>query len=163
MSDVDDVQDADDPEDPRPVPLPLPEPLPLTGRTARLTEAAQARWNDARERFELVDLAGAIADRDKDAHGSVLGSALALRLFLFLVPTTVVVAVNLSPEGRPESGTIRMLSSSGGSGDAAKQAFEAARRAIIRCGASGFDLPAEKYDQWRDIEMTFNPERMRIK
>ena len=44
-----------------------------------------------------------------------------------------------------------------------KQAFEAARRAIIRCGSSGFDLPAEKYGHWRDIEMTFNPERMRIR
>ncbi|MCB1365299.1 MAG: energy transducer TonB, partial [Rhodobacteraceae bacterium] len=77
--------------------------------------------------------------------------------------TTVVVTVSMAQDGKPEVGTIRMLSSSGGSGDAAKQAFEAARRAIIRCGASGFDLPAEKYDQWRDIEMTFNPERMRIK
>ena len=46
---------------------------------------------------------------------------------------------------------------------AAQQAFEAARRAIIRCGVSGFDLPAEKYDQWQEIEMTFNPEQMRIK
>ena len=40
---------------------------------------------------------------------------------------------------------------------------EAARRAIIRCGARGFELPPEKYEQWRDIEMTFDPERMRIK
>ena len=45
----------------------------------------------------------------------------------------------------------------------ARQAFEAARRAIIRCGAQGFDLPREKYDHWRDIEMVFNPEKMRIK
>lgn len=45
----------------------------------------------------------------------------------------------------------------------ATQAFEAARRAILRCGATGYDLPAEKYGQWRDIEMTFNPEKMRIK
>ncbi|PCJ09011.1 MAG: energy transducer TonB [Rhodobacteraceae bacterium] len=77
--------------------------------------------------------------------------------------TTVVVGVSLSQDGKPEVGTIRMLSSTGGSGDAAKQAFEAARRAIIRCGAKGFQLPPEKYGQWRDIEMTFNPERMRIK
>ena len=67
------------------------------------------------------------------------------------------------PENQVEVGTIRMLSSTGGSGTAAKQAFEAARRAIIRCGAKGFQLPPEKYGQWRDIEMTFNPERMRIK
>jgi hypothetical protein len=56
-----------------------------------------------------------------------------------------------------------MLSASGGGDAAAKQAFEAARRAIIRCGNDGFDLPVEKYDHWRDIEMTFNPEKMRIK
>ena len=41
--------------------------------------------------------------------------------------------------------------------------YEAARRAIIRCGAKGFQLPPEKYEQWRNIEMEFNPERMRIK
>ena len=59
--------------------------------------------------------------------------------------------------------SIEMLSASGGSAAAARQAFEAARRAIIRCGASGYDLPTEKYDRWRNIEMTFNPEKMRIR
>jgi len=77
--------------------------------------------------------------------------------------TTVVVGVSMTLEGKPETGSIRMLSSSGGPDSAAKQAYEAARRAIIRCGAKGFNLPAEKYGQWREIEMTFNPERMRIK
>ncbi|TDK48016.1 energy transducer TonB, partial [Antarcticimicrobium luteum] len=77
--------------------------------------------------------------------------------------TTVVVAVSLSQDGKPQMETIRMMSYSGGGEGAAKQAFEAARRAIIRCGATGFSLPAAKYDRWRDIEMTFNPERMRIK
>jgi len=77
--------------------------------------------------------------------------------------TTVVVGVSMTPEGKPESSSIRLLSSSGGPDAAAKQAFEAARRAIIRCGARGYNLPAEKYARWREIEMTFNPERMRIK
>ncbi len=77
--------------------------------------------------------------------------------------TTVEVAVSLDPEGRPKTGTIRMMASTGGSASAAKQAYEAARRAIIRCGAKGFSLPSEKYDHWRDIVMTFNPEKMRIK
>ena len=77
--------------------------------------------------------------------------------------TTVVVGVEMSEDAKPVVSSIQMLSASGGSGDAAKQAFEAARRAIIRCGSGGFDLPVEKYDRWRDIEMTFNPERMRIK
>lgn len=77
--------------------------------------------------------------------------------------TTVVVSVSMSEDSRPVTGSIQMLSASGGSGEAAKQAYEAARRAIIRCGAKGFNLPVEKYDHWRDIEMTFNPEKMRIK
>ncbi len=79
------------------------------------------------------------------------------------IATTVVVAVSMEQNGTPRIETIRMLSSSGGSADAARQAFEAARRAIIRCGTRGYDLPAEKYGHWRDIEMTFNPERMRVR
>lgn len=77
--------------------------------------------------------------------------------------TTVVVGVDMTQDGKPVVGSIRMLSSSGGPDAAANQAFEAARRAIIRCGARGYDLPQEKFDQWREIEMTFNPERMRVK
>ncbi len=77
--------------------------------------------------------------------------------------TTVVVSVQMNQDGTPETGTIRMVDSQGGSSGSASQAFQAARRAIIRCGARGFDLPAEKYEQWREIEMTFNPEKMRIK
>ena len=77
--------------------------------------------------------------------------------------TTVVVAVSMTEDGKPVSGSIRMLSSSGGNAGSAKQAFDAARRAILRCGAKGYDLPAEKFGQWKEIEMTFNPERMRIK
>ncbi|MFT6457541.1 MAG: hypothetical protein ACJARR_001416 [Pseudophaeobacter arcticus] len=77
--------------------------------------------------------------------------------------TTVEVSVSLEPDGRPKTGSIRMVSSTGGSTGAAKQAYEAARRAIIRCGAKGFKLPSDKYDHWRDIVMTFNPEKMRIK
>ena len=77
--------------------------------------------------------------------------------------TTVVVSVPMFENGKPDTGGIRMLNHSGGSAAAAQQAYEAARRAIIRCGNDGFNLPPEKFEQWRDIEMTFNPERMRIK
>ena len=76
---------------------------------------------------------------------------------------TVVVAVSLTQDGKPVLSSIRLVASEGGTNASAKQAFEAARRAVIRCGARGFQLPNDKYDQWKDIEMTFNPERMRIK
>lgn len=76
---------------------------------------------------------------------------------------TVTVAVSVAQSGVPDAGSIQMIGFEGGSDGAARQAFEAARRAIIRCGATGFKLPAEKYEQWRNIEMVFNPEKMRIK
>ncbi len=77
--------------------------------------------------------------------------------------TVVVVGFSLSRDGKVVSGSLRMLDSSGGTAASAKQAYEAARRAVLRCGAKGYDLPADKYAQWQDIEITFNPERMRIK
>ena len=77
--------------------------------------------------------------------------------------TTVTLAVAMGRDGRPDAGSIRMLGFEGGTESAARQAYEAARRAVIRCGAQGFPLPVEKYDHWRDIEMTFNPEGMRFR
>ncbi|WP_294227539.1 hypothetical protein [uncultured Shimia sp.] len=73
---------------------------------------------------------------------------------------TVVVGLNLDQNGKVQ-GDIRMLSYEGGDDAAAKTAFAAARRAVLRCQKSGYDLPAEKYDHWRDVEITFNPEKMR--
>lgn len=70
--------------------------------------------------------------------------------------TVVTVFVSLDRDGRPDTGSIRMVGFRDGTEATARQAFEAARRAIIRCGNNGFPLPVEKYEQWREIEMTFN-------
>lgn len=56
-----------------------------------LTDRSMAKLDALRQRSRLVDLLLALVDRDRAAHGSVLGSAIALRLFLFLAPSTVVV------------------------------------------------------------------------
>jgi len=77
--------------------------------------------------------------------------------------TTVVVGVSMNRDAKPDIASIRLLSHVGGSDAAAQQAYETARRAIIRCGATGYNLPSDKYSQWQEIEMTFNPENMRIK
>lgn len=77
--------------------------------------------------------------------------------------STVVVGFSMQENGKPVNTSIHMIRSTGGDSNAATQAYESARRAIIRCGARGYDLPVEKYEQWREIEMTFNPEKMRIK
>ncbi|MFD0860196.1 energy transducer TonB [Roseovarius aquimarinus] len=77
--------------------------------------------------------------------------------------TTVTVAFEMSQDARPIESSLRMLDSSGGTAGSAQQAYEAARRAILRCGARGFPLPADKFASWQNVELVFNPENMRIK
>ena len=54
-------------------------------------------------------------------------------------------------------GDVRLIGAEGGDGAAQQAAFQAARRAILRCQSDGYPLPADKYDQWREVEMTFDP------
>ncbi len=74
---------------------------------------------------------------------------------------TVVVGMSLDRDGKVVAGWLRRLSATGGSENAANAAFEAARRAVLRCQRGGYKLPIEKYEHWRDVEITFNPEKMR--
>jgi hypothetical protein len=73
---------------------------------------------------------------------------------------TVSVTVSLSRDGTPDVASIRMADFSGGSEAAARQAYEAARRAIVRCGNDGFQLPEEKYDEWKDLRLNFDSSGM---
>ena len=75
---------------------------------------------------------------------------------------TVTVGMKMSREGKVD-GAITLLAAEGGDDAATKAAFEAARRAVLRCQKGGYKLPIEKYDHWREIEITFNPEKMRLK
>jgi len=77
--------------------------------------------------------------------------------------TTVTVAMDMTQDGKVVSNSLRMIGSEGGDTSTANAAFGAARRAILLCQKDGYPLPAEKYGQWKEIEMTFNPERMRIR
>ncbi|MFP7571913.1 cell envelope biogenesis protein TolA [Marivita sp. S2033] len=76
---------------------------------------------------------------------------------------TVTVGFDMDRSGKVVSSSLRMLNAQGGSGSAAETAFQSARRAILRCQGDGYTLPAEKFDQWKTVEMTFNPENMRIR
>jgi hypothetical protein len=76
---------------------------------------------------------------------------------------TVTVRVAMSPDGRPDSGSISMDAAEGGDDTAVRQAFETARRAIINCGRNGFPLPPEKFETWQTTVIVFNPERMRMR
>lgn len=72
----------------------------------------------------------------------------------------VVVRIHLDQQGN----LIRtqLVESRGGRGDAVDKAYEVARRAISKGLKDGIGLPKEKYEQWKVIEITFDPKEMRL-
>lgn len=76
---------------------------------------------------------------------------------------TIVVGFSLDQSGKV-LGDVRQISADGGDAGAVRTAFQAARRAILRCqNPNGYQLPAEKYGQWKDVEITFDPSGMRLR
>jgi hypothetical protein len=75
---------------------------------------------------------------------------------------TVEVGFSLERNGSVRGNDVRLLSSEGDS-SAVDAAFRAARSAILRCQSGGYQLPADKYDQWQEVVITFDPSGMRLR
>ncbi len=76
--------------------------------------------------------------------------------------TTISVRAEMGENGKPTN--IELTGFEGGDESAAGKVFEAARRAIIRCaGQTGYDLPPEKYSEWNALNMSFDPNGMRLR
>lgn len=73
---------------------------------------------------------------------------------------TVVISIELSQDGKLIKSP-KLIEPAGTPTGTLRQAFEAGRRALIRCAP--YDLPRDKYEQWREIEVVFNPENMVVK
>lgn len=69
--------------------------------------------------------------------------------------TAVTVAFDLDPEGQVNE-EMELLMHDASSEEVARQAFEAARRAILRCQDDVVPLPVEDYGHERHAEMTFD-------
>ena len=75
----------------------------LVARGRAGVSAGQRRANELRERYgdrALVDLGLRLYRRDRESAGTVVGAAVALRLFLFFVPLLLFV-VGLPASSRP--------------------------------------------------------------
>ena len=70
----------------------------------------------------------------------------------------VTLAAELGVDGQVINASIRLIEPSPAPDGRFQQAYEAGRRALIRC--SPYELPRDKYAQWRNIEVVFNPEGM---
>ena len=103
------------------------------GIVRRLKDTGEQRSSQAKDWLEQrrveampVDLAVQYYERDRDSFASVLGAAIALRLFLFIVPTLLVVmSIILLVAGHD---SVRSLAENSGiTGDLASQVDEATR------------------------------------
>ncbi len=76
---------------------------------------------------------------------------------------TITIGLSMNPDGTVVPNSLQLVSADGGTEAAQRSAFEKARRAILRCEKGGYPLPPEKYEQWKDIVMVFNPDGMRLR
>jgi len=74
---------------------------------------------------------------------------------------SVTIAMEMQPDGKVVASSLEMTGFEGGNQSDANVAFQAARRAILRCQKNGYDLPKEKYARWKNMEITFDPNSMR--
>ena len=74
---------------------------------------------------------------------------------------TITVSMNMQPDGKVIASSMAMVGFEGGNASDAHVAFQAARRAVLRCQKDGYDLPKGKYQNWRNMVITFDPHAMR--
>lgn len=75
--------------------------------------------------------------------------------------TIIIMGFDMTPDGRPVSGSVRLNSFTGGTSADAEAAFATARRALIRCTDEGYNLPRDQYELWQRVELTVDPTQMR--
>ena len=76
---------------------------------------------------------------------------------------TVTVRLTMTPDAVPVADSIRLERSQGGNAAAAQQAFDAARRALIRCAGTGYPLPRDRYNRWREIVVNFHGQGLALR
>ncbi|MDB2455287.1 trypsin-like peptidase domain-containing protein [Planktomarina temperata] len=148
---------------PKPIELAALLPKPVGAVTAALDSALKKPRLNATDLSPDGTLPFGLAD-------SISGVQLAIAecwnlgaLSSAALSTTVAVEMELTLDGKPVPNSIKMLGFEGGDEISAEQAFETALRAIQVCGAQGFDLPRDKYESWRRVELIFNPEKTRLR
>ena len=73
--------------------------------------------------------------------------------------TTVTIAVSMDLRGKAIADSIRLIGPEGPMEPEVRTAYGAARRAILKCNAHEFPLSTDKYDQWKNLEIVFRPNR----
>lgn len=166
----------------RPAPQPAPAPSEPPADEAAAEPAAEPAAQPSTESVE-DDIAAALAaaaaeppipapaanpgppmtGAEQDAFRIAVSGCWSVDVGSEAARVTLTVSFELGRDGMV-IGAVRFLSGTGGSQAAIDAAFDAARRAVLRCqSATGYRLPDDKYEQWREVEMTFDPSGMRLR
>ena len=142
---------------PEPTPEPKPEPKPEQEKASQ-EELIQAALEEAMQgAAELPKEEGAaLTNKEIEGLKEAVKACWIVDKGNPVFNVKLTVAMSMTPEGKVRDNTVRMIRGEGGSDDAIMTAYEHIRRAILRCGITGYDLPKEKYDKWREIEIRFD-------
>jgi len=160
----------------RPAPAaetPAETPAPAPQTESQTATASSDNVNDAAVEAALADALAAASAPNVAAGPPMTGSEregfrVAVNACWNVDPgsqaarVTMTVGFVLDQSGKVV-GDVRQISAAGGDAGSTEIAFQAARRAILRCQSGGYQLPADKYDQWKEVEITFDPSGMRLR
>ena len=149
-------------EDPAPVDAPTPavdvaEEEPTDTSTDDAVAAALAGLDDTATPDAPAVAAGPpLTGSEKDAFRVSINQCWNIDTGSEAARANVSVRFELGRDGRVV-GNPQLISGSGAPDAAINIAFEAARRAILRCqGSEGYQLPPEKYEEWREVTANFD-------
>jgi hypothetical protein len=138
---------------------PAPAPAPVPDTSDAVADALAAAVADSAA--PAVQAGPPMTGSERDSFRIAVNSCWNVDPGSVAARVIIEVGFTLTREGLVE-GEPRLLSSDGDQ-SATSTAFEAARRAILRCQRGGYQLPADKYDQWREVVITFDPSGMRLR
>jgi GH24 family phage-related lysozyme (muramidase) len=119
------------------------------------------------QRDEVVDKAqpktssAPLTGGEKEAFKNQVLNCWAVNIGSRAANVSVIVSMDMQPDGKVVASSMEMIGYKDGNQSDANVAFQAARRAILRCQKAGYDLPKDKYEHWRSIELTFDPNEWR--
>ncbi len=153
------------PEATEPTPEPPPEPSLEEQIAAAAAAAAEEAARAAAEQTSQTGGTGAAPTGPPMNSGENNDFLASVRRCWIVTPASlasrviVTVGFQLDQNRKVVGGQVTLLNSSGGDDAAVRSAYDAARRAVLRCSNEngGFKLPSEKFAYWQNVELTFDP------
>lgn len=151
--------------EPEPEPAPQPDPAPPPDAVADALAQALSGGSAAPGRGDPVGTSltatevGSFLNQVTPCWNPEAASTDALSV-------TAGLTFALTPDGHVLPGSITRAGAEGGDANAREIAYRVAEQALLECatrGRDGYDLPPEKYEQWRELTVRFNPETMRLR